>query len=261
MPFRPGRTRCCPSQSRGGNLAPVLPETPLASFHDPEAEKEIGNGVSQHAGRQVFRPIRDPIEERSRQECHDPIRLGMGKAEPDRRSPKREPGKGPERDRVEFFVHEIAEQESAPKDFLNQRYDDDQPQETKDDRGPVCGRLAGKDLRIKTNEARRKAQEFLGRDPDGKGQDRYRGRKNNSPRRVKFILAPEPNEERPADNRLSREDPIDGRIEPKGSAGLVECAAQEEEDKKGCHRQQKRYEFAGEKFVSRRIHLVFRLDG
>jgi hypothetical protein len=90
---------------------PDLPETPLASFHDPEAEKQVGDGVGQHARRQAFRPIRDAIIERARNEGRDPVRPRMGKPEPHRYSRKGRPRERANRDGVEFFANEIAKRQ------------------------------------------------------------------------------------------------------------------------------------------------------
>ena len=136
-----------------------LPETPLASFHDPEAEKKVGDGVGQNARRQAFRPIRDAIVERARNEGRDPVRRRMGKPEPDGHNREGEPGKRSNRDGMEFFVNEIAKQESAPKNLLDQRNDDYEANKTDCNRGPVCGWLAGKNLGIEANETRREAEQ------------------------------------------------------------------------------------------------------
>jgi hypothetical protein len=202
----------------------ALPETPLASFHDPEAEEKVGDGVGQDARRQAFRPIRDAIVERARNEGRDPVRGRMGQPEPDGHDREREPGKGSNWDGVEFLVDEIAKQESAPEDFLDQWNDNDQPQKTEDDRGPVGGWLAGEDLGIETKEPRRETEEFLGCNPQRENQERNRGRKNNSPGCAKLILAPKPEEQCTANNSLSRIDPILRRIEPKGAANFSKGA-------------------------------------
>src|ERR1700680_3831780 len=91
------------------------PETPLASFHDPEAEEKVGDGVGQNAGRQALRPIRHAIVERARNESCDPIRRRMDKPEPDGHNCEGEPGKRSNWESVKFFVNEVAKQESAPK--------------------------------------------------------------------------------------------------------------------------------------------------
>src|SRR5204862_3023899 len=63
-----------------------LPETPLAIFHDPKPEQKICNSVGHDTRRQAFRPICDAIVECARNESRNPIRSGMGKPEPDRKS-------------------------------------------------------------------------------------------------------------------------------------------------------------------------------
>ena len=142
-----------------------LPETPLASYDDPEAEEKVGDGVGQDARRQAFRPIRDAIVERARNEGRDPVRRRMVKPEPNGHDREGEPGKRSKWDSVEFFVKKIAKQESAPEDFLDQWNDNDQPQKTEDDRGPVRGWLAGKDLGIEAVETRRETEQSLRRNP------------------------------------------------------------------------------------------------
>jgi hypothetical protein len=252
-------------QLQGAEAVPLagatLPETPLASFHDPEAEKEVGDGVSQDARRQAFRPIRDAIVERARNEGRDPVRRRMSKPERDGHNCEGEPGKRSNWDGVEFFVDEIAKQESAPENLLDQWNDNDQPQKTEDDRGPVRGWLAGKDLGIETNETRRETQEFLGCNPQRENQERNRGCKNNSPGYAKLILAPKPDEQRAAKYRLRRVDPILRRTEPEGTVNLSQGADQGQQNKKGRHRQRESRQLALEEFVTLRIHLVFRLDG
>lgn len=198
----------------------TLPETPLASFHDPEAEKEVGDGVGHDAGRQAFRPIRDAIVERAGNESRDPIRRRMGKPEPDSHNREGEPGKRSNWDGVEFFVNEIAKQESTPKNLLDQWNDDYEANETDCNRGPVRGWLTGKDLGIETNETRRETEKFSGRNPPRENQERNRGCKNNSPGCAKLILAPKPDHQRAAEYCLSRVDPILRRIEPEGAANF-----------------------------------------
>jgi hypothetical protein len=260
VPFLPGKIRFCVSES-APNFAPDLPETPLARFHDPEAEKKVGDGVGQDARCQAFRPIRDAIEESPRKEGDNPVRSRMGKPEPDGRRSERKPGKRSKRDRMEFFVHEITEKESAPKNLLDQWNDNNQPQKTKGDRGPVHRGMAGKGLGIEASKTRRETEKFLGCNPERKNQECHRGGKDNSPRRTKLILAPEPEEERAAEYRLGRVDPVMGRVEPEVSANFSESAAQDEQRKKRGHRKSESHQFACDEFVIRRIHLVFWLDG
>ena len=112
----------------------------------------------------------------------DPVGPGMGETEPDRDDREGKPGERADRDGVEFLVDEIAQQESAPENLLDQRNDHDQPQETEDDRGPVGGWLAGKNFRIETVETRRETEELPG------AQSRARKRRAQSRARKAICL-------------------------------------------------------------------------
>jgi len=238
-----------------------LPETPFAIFHDPEPEQKVGNSVGHDTRRQVFRPICDAIVECARNEGRDPIRLGMGKPEPDGHNCKGEPGERANRDGVELFANQIAKQESAPEDFLDQWNDNDQAQKTENDRGPIRGLLSGKDFGIEAVKPRRETEQGLRRNPYRENQERYSNGKNNSPSLAKLVLAPKPDEEYAAKYRLSRVDPILRRIEPGGTVDLSNGLAHGQQDKKGRHRQGEDRQFALEERRILRICLVFRLDG
>ena len=138
-----------------------LPKPPLAGLHDPEAEEEVGEGVGQDTRREAFGPIRDAIVERAGNEGGDPVRSVMGETEPDRDDRKRKPREGSDWDGVEFFTDQITLQEPAPEDFLHQRNDNSQSQETKGDRGPERGRLSEKNLGIEGIGTLRETEEGL----------------------------------------------------------------------------------------------------
>ena len=212
-------------------------------------------------GRQVFRLICDAIVECAGDEGRDPIRSGMGKPEPDGHNCEGRPGKRSKRDGVELFANEIAKQESAPEDFLHQWNDNDQAEKTEDDRGPVRGRVAGKDFRIEAVEPRREAEQDLRRNPYRENQECNRGGKNNAPDGAKLILPPKPAEERTAKYCLSRIDSILRRFEPEGSVNLSNGLAHGQQNKKGRHRQREGRQLALEELATLRICLAFRLDG
>src|SRR5450432_499806 len=217
--------------------------------------------MGQNARRQALRPIRDAIVERACHESRNPVRRRMDKPEPDGHNREGEPGRRSNRDGVEFFVNEVAKQESAPKNLLDQRNDDYEANETDRNRGPVCRRLAGENLGVETVEARCETEKRLGRNPQRENQERNRGCEKNLPGCAKLIFAPEPAEERAAEYRLSRIDPILRRIEPEGAAQFSEDAAQAQQTKKGRHWQCESRQLPPIKFGARKIHLVFRLNG
>lgn len=237
------------------------PETPLASFHDPEAEEKIGEGVDQGARRQAFRSIRDAIIERARNQRRNPVRRRMGKPEPNGHDREGEPGKRSDWDEVELLVNEIAQQEPTPKNLLDQRNDDCEANETDHNRNPVCGCLAGKDLGVKAVEARSETEKRLGSNPHRENQNRDHGYEKNLPDWAKLILTPEPEEQRAAEYRLSRVDPILRRIEPEGAAQFSEDDAQGQQNKKGHHWQCESRQLPPIRFGTRKICLVFRLNG
>src|SRR5438046_1560644 len=161
----------------------------------------------------------------------------MGKPEPDRHNYEGEPGERSKRDGVELFANQIAKQESAPEDFLDQWNDNDQAQKTEDDRGPVRGRLAGKDFRIEAVEPRWETEQGLGRNPHRENQECNCSGKSDAPDGAKLILAPKPDEKGAATYCLSRVDPILRRIEPKAAVNLSDDHAHRQQNKKGRHRQ------------------------
>ena len=141
-------------------------------------------------------------------------------------------------------------------------FDDDyEANETDHNHGPVCGWLAGKELGVETVETRRETEKHLGRNPQRENQERNRGREKNSPGGAKLILSPEPAEQRAAEYRLSRVDPILRRIEPEGAAQLSEDAAQAQQNKKGRQWQCESRQLPPLRLGARKIHLVFRLNG
>jgi len=211
--------------------------------------------------RQVFRPICDAIVECARNEGRDPVRSRMSKPEPDGHDREGEPGKRSKREAVELFANQIAKQESAPEDFLDQWNDNDQAQKTEDDRGPVRGRLAGKNFRIEAVEPRWETEQGLRRNPHRKNQERNCSGENNSPGCANPVLAPKPDEERAAKYRLSRVDPILGRIGPEGAVNLLDGLAHSQQNKKGHHRQREGRQLSLEELSTLRICLAFRLDG
>ena len=185
----------------------------------------------------------------------------MGKPKPDGHNCKGEPGERSKRDGVELFANQIAKQESAPKDFLDQRNDNDQAQKTEDDRGPVGGLLAGKDFGIEAVEARRETEQGLRRNPHRENQERNCSGENNSPGCANPVLAPKPDEEYAAKYRLSRVDPILRRIEPEGTINLSNGLAHGQQNKKSRHRQREGRQLALVECGILRICLAFRLNG
>lgn len=184
--------------------------------------------MGQHTRRQAFRPICDTIDERARSKGHYPVRSRMGKPEPKRHYCEGEPGKRSKGYFVESFTCEIAKQESAPEDFLDQWNDHHQSQEAEDDHSPVRDWLPGKDLWIEAVEARRKSEQSLRRNPDRENDKGNGAGKSYSPGRAKLILAPKPDEERAAEYRLSRVDPVLRRPKPEGTVNSSEYLAHRE---------------------------------
>ena len=213
---------------------------------------------------QVFRPICDVVVECARDNGSDPISLGMGKPKPDCHNHEGEPGKRCKRDGIELFPNQIAKQESAPEDFLDQWNDNDQAQKTEDDHCPVRGWLARKDSGIEAVEPRRKSEEGLRRNPYRENEECNRGGKNNLPGCAKLIRPPKPDEKRAARYRLSRVDPILRRIEPEGAVKLpdgLEGLAHGQQNKIGRHGHGEGHQLSVEKPGTVRICLAFRLDG
>lgn len=185
----------------------------------------------------------------------------MSETEPDRYNRKRKPREGAHRDGVEFLVDEIAQQKSAPENFLDQRDDDDEAKKPQENGGPVSSWLTGKSLGIEPVGPWRKTEKSLGRNPERENEERNRNGESDSAGGLKLILAPKQNEKRAADDRLRRVNPIFRRSEPKGAARLLEKTEQGEQSKKNRHRQRECHQLAPVEFVTRRIHLVFWLNG
>lgn len=254
-----GRVHFPAKGSRSGAMGTALPEAPLPRFHDPEAKKKICDRMSDNARSQILRAIGDAVIERAGDQRRDPVRPRMGETESDGDHREREPRERANRKGMEFFVNEIAKQESAPKNLLDHRDDNDQAKKTKSDRGPVRGWLAGKNLGIETVEARRQTEKSLRGYPQSEHHQRHCERKQNSLRRPKLVFAPEPEEQRAAEYCLGRIDPVLWKREPKSAAHFSKQIDQTEQEKKRCQRQRERHQLSH--LLVARIHLVFQLNG
>ncbi len=236
-----------------------LPEAPLASFHDPETKEKVRDSVGHDARHHALRAIGNPVIERARNERREPVRGRMGEAEPNRYHRKGKPREGAKCDAVEFFVDQIAKQESTPEDLLDQWNHNDQPQKAEDDRTPVGGWPAGKNFGIKAVETRRETEKSLRGNPQGENHERNHERKSDLPGCAQLIFAPKPEEQQTTQYRLSRVEPILRGSEPKGAAHFSEQADQSEQNEKHRHGQRESQQLS--QLLVRRIHLVFRLNG
>ena len=113
------------------------PKSPLAGLHNPEAEQQVGECVGHHARSQASASVGDQIVKRPAEECGDPIRSGMGKAEGQRNDEERDPGERSYPYRRELFGDQVTQHKPAPENFLHQRRHDHEPEEAQKDRGPV----------------------------------------------------------------------------------------------------------------------------
>src|SRR4051812_36158741 len=128
----------CMSPSYQAKPVPLpLPKSPLARLHDPQAQDQVGEGVSNHARSQTPGPIRDKVVKRSANKRSDPISSGMGESEGDCDDEERDPGKCPYGYRRELFADQVAEQETAPENLFDERHNDHEPDKTQQNGDPV----------------------------------------------------------------------------------------------------------------------------
>jgi len=179
----------------------------LFGRHNPEAKREIRECVREDARRQAFGPIGDDIVKGASEEGHGPIGHRMREAKSDCDPTEGEPGEGAERDRFEALCDQEAEKKSAPKDFLHQRDDRDEPEETQRNGNPVLRWEAGKNIGIETHQAGGKSEKLLGRDPNYEDKQRKPDGENRSAQGMELILAPVEDEERAAEQGLQRVNP------------------------------------------------------
>src|SRR5438045_1727557 len=117
--------------------------------------------MREHAGAETFCAISDKVVERAGDNRNGPIRHCVRETKSQGDDGKGEPGKGAEGQCFEFFRNHNAEEESAPKDFLDQRHDDDESEETQPERRPVLRRHGCEGDGIKTKEACWKTKKLL----------------------------------------------------------------------------------------------------
>ena len=161
---------------------------------------------------------------------------------------------------MEFFVDQIPEEKSAPKNLFDDWDDQHEAEETEDNRGPIR-RLTGENLQIETDYAWRGTKELLRRDPAGEYEQTERNGEDDPDRLAKLIFAPEPDEQSAADECLDRVNPILGSSEPESLAHATEKVRRGQEREKDRHRQDKSGELSPARSSGLRIHLVFRLNG
>src|SRR5437868_5700548 len=132
----------------------------------------------------------------------------MGNTEQQGHYQERDPGKRSNRNRRKLFADQVPQQKSPPEYFFHERRDDDEPHKTQKNRAPIERRSVLKDVRIESDHPRISAEELVRRDPQDEHPHPNGQRKPNTPRRSKFIIAPEPNNERAADHGLGGINPV-----------------------------------------------------
>src|SRR5580700_10549564 len=112
---------------------------------------------------------------------------------------------------LKVLGHQITKQETAPENLFDQWDDHHQPQKAKRDRGPIKPRLASKDSRIETLQARRKSEKSLRRNPKNKNKNGNRDGETGALQSMPLIFAAKPKHQTTAQNRLQRIDPVFSR--------------------------------------------------
>ena len=125
------------------------------------------------------------------------------------------PGEGAERHFGKIFFDQVAQEESAPKNFLEQRDNHDKAHKPQDECAPVKRGRSGKDIRIESLHARFRPEEQLGRDPYGEDDESGEDRRDDVPLGPPLVSFPEPEDEAAAQNGLQRVDPVFGFGQPK----------------------------------------------
>jgi hypothetical protein len=92
---------------------------------------------------------------------------------------------------MEFFIDQITEQKSAPKNLFDKWNHEHQADETEEDRHPVS--RPGEQIRVEPVWTRRGTEELLGRNPANENEQADRDGEGDLLRRAKLILAPKPN--------------------------------------------------------------------
>src|SRR5256714_6868337 len=131
----------------------------------------------------------------------------MRKAKSQRHNDEREPGESAEGHRRKFFRDQIAEQKSAPENFLDARNDKHEPEEASDEREPIQGRLVGDGVGIEAKNARREIQPLLRRNPEDENKQSDDDRENRTAQPMELIFAPKVNKDGAAEERLQRVNP------------------------------------------------------
>ena len=143
----------------------------MSGPHDPEAEEQISDRVDKDARTETAGAIGYEVVEGAGNRRRDPVRRGMRKGEAESHGDEGEPRKCAEGNVVKFFVNEIAQEETAPKNFLHERDNDGEPEKAKTNRAPIRDRAGREQFRVKPIQTRAFSEKELWRNPDYKNQN------------------------------------------------------------------------------------------
>src|SRR6266446_9312607 len=160
--------------------------------------------MSQDARAETPGAVSNQIVERAGDKGGRPIGQRMRDRETQRDDDKRDPGKSPEWNSLEFFRDQVAQQKATPENLLDQRHDEHEPQESHHERGPAKSWVSCKGIGIKSGQPRRKTEELLWRNPKREGEQGDGDCEDRPAHPAKFVFVAEINQNRGAEQRLKR---------------------------------------------------------
>ncbi len=235
--LRPGalRTRRATALLRPG-LPLISPKTPLPGLHNPEAEKPICERVRKHARCEAACPICDRVVKRAGEKCGGPVRPRVTQRKSNGDDDERKPAELPKRHALEPFVNDKTQQKRAPEYFLNEWNHDDQSYKPQQDGEPVEGAIASQSG-IEAVRPRGESEELLRRNPDDENHDGNEESERDIFGTSQVIAAPEPKQQRAAENGLRRENPELGVTQRESGSQFWQPLTDGQQSDEQCHRQ------------------------
>src|SRR5688500_2684704 len=96
------------------------PEVPLVLPDDPNAEKQIGDGVGGHGVAEAFLAADEPLEEEAAEDAGEPF--AVFEPENDGGDDEWNPTEVPQSDALEIFLDDVAVKKGTVKDFFEGRH-------------------------------------------------------------------------------------------------------------------------------------------